>query len=337
MKLSAVVGHPRAIARLAAAAESGRVPHAVLLLGPAGVGKRTLADAFAARLLCDAPVRADACGTCAQCTRVAAGTHPDLQIVTRESERRDIRIEQVRELTRWLGLQPLMTDRKVAIVDEAQCLNENGQNALLKTLEEPPASSVLVLLATSAALMLPTVRSRCQVLRLDPLAADDVVQILVANGVDAERARRLAPLAEGAPGRMLALGGEEATRARDRMLADLPRLAALDAPAISALAQELSRGPSDAALATAVSWYRDVLHARLADEALRPTNEDVADAVRTSATGASVPRLLRQLAVVCDTIDGIARNANRTLALETMLLRLRAVERGDDIEWTGIR
>jgi DNA polymerase-3 subunit delta' len=337
VKLSEVVGHARAVGRLGAAATSGRVPHAVLLLGPPGVGKRAVADAFAARLLCAAPAAADACGTCAQCTRVAAGTHPDLQVVTRDRERRDIRIEQVRELTRWLGLQPLMTARKVAIIDEAQCLNENGQNALLKTLEEPPASSVLVLLATSAALMLPTVRSRCQVLRLDPLPADDVVRVLVAHGVAPERARGLAPLAEGAPGRVLALEGEDAARARERVLGDLPRLAGLDAPAISALAQELARGPADAALATAVSWYRDLLHARLAGEAVPPTNEDVAETVRTTAAVASVPRLLRQLGVVCDTIDGIARNANRTLALETMLLRLRAVERGDDIEWTDSR
>jgi DNA polymerase-3 subunit delta' len=337
VKLSAVVGHARVVARLGAAAARGRVPHAVLVLGPAGVGKRAVADAFAARLLCDTPVGVDACGTCAQCTRVAAGTHPDLQVVVRESERRDIRIEQVRELARWLGLQPLMTRRKIAIVDEAQCLNESAQNALLKTLEEPPPSSVLVLLSTSAALMLPTVRSRCQVLRLDPLSADAVVTVLVARGLEPARAARLAPLAEGAPGRVLALEAEAAARARERVLAELPRLAALDAPALGHLAQDLARGPSDAALATALAWYRDVLHAHVAGDAIPPANADVAAAVREAAAGTSVPRLLRQLTVVCDTIDGISRNANRTLALETMLLRLRAVDRGDDIEWTGSR
>src|SRR5262249_61400487 len=100
---------------------------------------------------------------------VAAGTHPDVRVVVREEDRRDIRIEQVRELTRWLSLQPLMASRKVAIVDGAHELNEHGQNALLRTLEEPPVGSHVLLLASAASLLLPTVRSRCQVVRLDRL------------------------------------------------------------------------------------------------------------------------------------------------------------------------
>src|SRR5262249_49087135 len=147
--------------------------------------------------------------TCAQCTRVAAGTHPDLRVVAREEERRDVRIEQVRELTRWLALQPLMAARKVGIVDDAHCLNEHGQNALLKTLEEPPGASVLVLIATSAALMLPTVRSRCQILRLEALPPDAVAGVLAARGIPAERHAALAALAEGSPGRALALDSPE--------------------------------------------------------------------------------------------------------------------------------
>src|SRR5205823_13403059 len=111
---------------------------------------------------CAAPVAGDACQACAHCTRVAAGTHPDLRTVERDAERRDIRIEQVRELARWLALQPLMAHRKVAIIDGAHCLSEPAQNALLKTLEEPPPSAVLLLTAAAAALLLPTVRSRCQ-------------------------------------------------------------------------------------------------------------------------------------------------------------------------------
>src|SRR4029077_11461968 len=110
---------------------------------------------------------------------------------------RDIRIEQIRELTRWLALQPLMTARKIGLVDDAHCLNEHGQNALLKTLEEPPGASVLLLVASSAALVLPTVRSRCQVVRLDPLPTAAVARVLVTRGLPVERAGQLAALAEG--------------------------------------------------------------------------------------------------------------------------------------------
>src|SRR2546428_751035 len=150
-----------------------------------------------ARLLCAAPGAAGACGACAHCTRAGAGTHPDLHLVARDPERRDIRIEQVRELTRWLALQPLMAARKVGVLDDAHCLSEQAQNALLKTLEEPPGSAVLVLVASSAALLLPTVRSRCQVVRLEPLPAAEAVRVLAASGVPAEQAGELAALAEG--------------------------------------------------------------------------------------------------------------------------------------------
>jgi len=321
-----VVGHERAVARLVRSAADDRVPGAILLLGPPGIGKRAVAEALATRLVCAAPVDGDACGACAQCTRVAAGTHPDVRIVVRDEERRDVRIEQVRELSRWLALQPLMATRKVAIVDDAHCLNEHGQNALLKTLEEPPGRSVLILVSSSAALLLPTVRSRCQLVRLDPLPAETVARVLVARGVAAERAAQLAALADGSPGRALAMEGEPETRARERVLEALSRLRELDAKALSDLAQELSRGPLDAALATAVGWYRDVLDTALA--ANRPLrNPGAAPAVRAAAARLSPPALLRQLEAVCDTILDLEKNANRMLSFETMLLMLRDTER----------
>lgn len=328
MSFARVIGHAGAAARLARAAADGRVPAAVLLVGPAGIGKRALADAFAARLLCAAPGAGDACGTCAHCTRVGAGTHPDLHLVARDPERRDIRIEQVRELTRWLVLQPLMAARKVGVLDDAHCLSEQAQNALLKTLEEPPGAAVLVLVASSAALLLPTVRSRCQVVRLHPLPAAEVARVLDACGLPPEQARELAPLAEGSPGRALALAGEAETRARALVLRDLPRLRELGADELSRTAQALARGALDAGLATALAWYRDVLETALAGDAAALRNPAAADAVRLAARRLSPPALLRQLEAVYDTIVALEKNANRMLAVETMLLSLRAIERG---------
>ena len=336
MRFADLIGHARSVARLRRAVAEGRVPSAVLLVGPAGIGKRALADAFAGLLLCGASAGEDACGACPDCTRVAADTHPDLRVVAREEDRRDIRIEQVRELARWLSLRALVAPRKVAVIDEAHTLNEHGQNALLKTLEEPPGAAVLVLVATSVARLLPTVRSRCQVLRLEPLPPEEVARVLVHGGMAAERARLLAPLAEGCPGRVLALEAEDATRARTRLLDVLPRLDGLTAAELSQLAQELSRGPLDAALSTTVGWYRDVLETALAGGAARLRNADAAAGVAAAAARLAPAARLRQLEAVCDTLDALGRNANRMLAVETMLLALRAIERGTPTtSWTS--
>lgn len=329
MSFADVVGHERAAARLGRAAAADRVAGAFLLLGPRGIGKRALADAFVARLLCAAPTADDACGTCAHCTRVANGTHPDVRVVARDPDRRDIRIEQIRELSRWLVLHPLMAGRKVAVIDGAHHLGEHGQNALLKTLEEPPAGSVVLLVATSAAVLLPTVRSRCRALRLDPLPLEGVVRVLEARGVAAARARAAALLAEGCPGQALELDTAETAKVRDLTLGTLPRLAELAAWEISRLAQDLARGPFDVALRTALAWYRDVLQAALVGEMLPPRNTDALAAIAAAAPRLSPTARLRQLEAVCDTITALERNANRMLALETMLLGLRAIERGD--------
>jgi len=341
MKLADVLGHDGAVAELRRVIAAGRVPAAILLLGPAGIGKRALADALAARLLCTAEGD-DACGVCAQCVRVAGGTHPDLRVVLRDADRKDVRTEQVRELTRWLSLTPLMAGRKVGIFDGAHEVNEHGQNALLKTLEEPPGSTVLLLTASAPSLLLPTVRSRCRQVRLEPLPAPLVRDIIVAKGVEASDADALASLAEGSPGRALALTGADEQKARQAVLATLPELRTLDATEISKRAQELARGAADTGLAVMLAWYRDVLGAALLgpDAELRLAAH--AAGLRAAAARLAPAAVLRQLEAVCDTIRDIERNANRTLAIETLLLWLRQLERGDPAvlntpaPWTNI-
>jgi DNA polymerase III subunit delta' len=336
MKLADVVGHDAVVARLARVAADDRPAAAYLVTGPAGVGKRMVADAFTARLLCTEPAGDDACGACAQCVRLAAGTHPDVRVVVRDEDRRDIRTEQARELTRWLGLRPLMAARKVAVIDGAECLNEHGQNALLKTLEEPPGAAVLLLVATRVSLLLPTVRSRCQQVRLDPLPADAIERLLLARGVAADRATVLAARSAGSPGRALALVDDPDGAVRTLVLERLARLPELTAADLSGLAQKLGKESGDAAVDAIVAWYRDLLGLTVGDAATPLRNPDARAALATAAARTTTPTVLRQLEVVCDTVDAIGRNANRVLALETMLLDLRRLERSPvrDAAWT---
>jgi DNA polymerase-3 subunit delta' len=328
MKLSGVLGHERAIRQLRAAVVAARPASAYLVTGPIGVGKGTVARALAASLVCDAPAEGDACGDCPQCARTTAGTHPDVRMVAREDDRRDIRTEQARELTRWLTLRPLMAARQVALVDDAECLNEHGQNALLKTLEEPPGQSVLILLATHASLLLPTVRSRCQRVRLDPLPAPLVDRFLAERGVADEVRQAIVPRAEGSPGRALALVDDPRAAARGRMLDQLGRLDDATAAELSSLAQALARDDVDVALETTVSWYRDLLGLVVDGAETELRNVDADAPLRATASRSTLARVLGALETVCDTIRAVERNANRTLALETMLLGLRRIERG---------
>ena len=337
MRFADVIGHEAAVRRLRHVSSRERVAAAYCMSGPTSVGKRTLADAFAMELLC-AGSTDGACGTCAQCIRVTAGTHPDVRVLVRDEDRRDMRTEQVRELTRWLTLRPLMAARKVAIIDGADTLNEHGQNALLKTLEEPPGASVLVLVATRVSLLMPTVRSRCQHVRLDPLSDAAMARVLERHGVSKDETALLIARSGGSPGRTLALRADAHPEQRTRLLDRLGRLPELSAAEVSALAQTLARGEIEPALDVIVSWYRDLLG--LVAEGPPPVrNADVAPQLRATAARSTLDVVLRQLEAVCDTLELIDQNANRVLALETLLLALRRLERNTqrNSEWTSVR
>lgn len=300
---------------------------AYLLAGLRGVGKRTLAIAFAARALCAQPQDDDACGACDQCVRVASGTHPDLRLVARDPERRDIGVDDARALTRWLALRPLMAARKVAIVIGAETLSVPAQNGLLKTLEEPPSQSIILLTATTPTLLLPTVRSRCQLLRLDPLSDTDLAAVLATHGVIGDGVAVLSARAEGSPGRALALADEPADGTRQLVLSALPRLTDHTTADLSSLAQKI--GPdADTALAVVLGWYRDAIGLALGVDRTPRRTPDAAAGLHALATRLSPVRLLRALEIVCATIDDLSRNANKQLALETMLFEMRDIESG---------
>ena len=197
-------GHepPQAIFRAAAAA--GRLASAYLLTGPAGIGKAALADRLAATLLCGAAADRRPCGACDACGRFARGAHPSAHRLRLDADAHEIKIESVRALLAALSLRPADGGSVVALIDDADRLSEEGQNALLKILEEPPPYARFLLVSSRPSALLPTVRSRCQVLRCVPLPEADVVAILRDSaGLPPADAAVLASLAGGSPGRAL--------------------------------------------------------------------------------------------------------------------------------------
>jgi len=200
-----VEGHDDVVEQFRRALQRRRLASSFLFAGPEGIGKRTFALTLARALLCrNRPEEMlDPCGECPACAQVLAGTHPDLEQVAKPKDRAFIPLELLigdkehrgREgLCHNISLKPYMGGRKIAIIDDADHLNPEGANCLLKTLEEPPPKSVLILIGTSPAKQLPTIRSRCQLIRFRPLPADVVAELLIARELvaDAADARRLA-------------------------------------------------------------------------------------------------------------------------------------------------
>lgn len=185
--------------RLGARIAGGQLHHAMLLSGPAGIGKRLLAELLARTLLCRAPVAGTACGRCRDCELFAAGSHPDLLRVLPEEPGRQIRIEQIRSgLTGFVMHTASVARAKVAIIDPADAMNTHTANCLLKSLEEPAPRTHIVLISDTPARLLPTVRSRCLQVRLRPPPPDDAVRWLRETS-GADDAPDLLGVAAGAP------------------------------------------------------------------------------------------------------------------------------------------
>lgn len=205
-----IYGHDTVVEHFRRSLETGRLASSYLFLGPAGVGKRTFALELAKALLCLGPSSASlaSCGDCESCRMMAAGSHPDVDVVGLQPGKRELSIDlflgdrdhrhQV-GLCHKIGLRPMLGRRRVAIIDDADGLNTESANCLLKTLEEPPPGAVLILIGTNRSRQLPTILSRTQVVRFEPLPVDVVARLLVEHGFvsDEQAAMHLAEQSGG--------------------------------------------------------------------------------------------------------------------------------------------
>ncbi|MCA9122304.1 MAG: DNA polymerase III subunit [Planctomycetaceae bacterium] len=237
MSWQGIEGHDDVVDRFRRILASGRLASTFLFVGPAGIGKRTFALKLAQSLLCEraADVNLDPCGSCPSCQQVVAESHPDLELVSKPADKAFIPVEvfigdrehRMRDgLCHNIALKPFLGGRKIAIIDDADYLNQEGANCLLKTLEEPPANSLIILIASSEQTQLPTIRSRCQVIRFRELPHSVVVRLLATLGeVESDvEAEQLAAFSQGSLQRAKQFGEPDLRAFRDEFLTRLGQL-----------------------------------------------------------------------------------------------------------------
>jgi DNA polymerase-3 subunit delta' len=223
-----VIGHRRLIGLLARSIREQSLTPSLIFAGPDGVGKRLVAIAAAQELNCLAGTDT-ACGVCSACTRIARGVHPDVLLIE-PGDNGSIKIDEVREIVERVAYRPFEGRRRVVIINEADTLVPQAQNALLKTLEEPPSGSVFMLLTSKPDALLATVRSRCPRLRFRPLDVDDVAAALVKHGKSEPEARAAAATSGGSVGAALDAAGADLVDARGAAVRVLAHAAASDDP-----------------------------------------------------------------------------------------------------------
>jgi DNA polymerase III subunit delta' len=350
MPFHEVVGHARPLGLLSRSIDRGSLPPSLLFTGPPGVGKRLVAGAVAEALNCVKPVVAgrrpraagaeapagafpfDACGRCPACVRIAKGTHPDV-IVIEPPEVGATKIEFVRPAIAATAYRPFEGRYRVVIVDEADRLTDDAQNALLKSLEEPAASSVFVLVSSRPETLLATIRSRCSRLRFGRLPVAEVARLLAErHGYEAAEAHAIAAVADGSPGRALEAGSRAFRDARDAALATLRATSAatspkarLQAAALLATVKSSSAGERDE-LATRITMLASLLRdlalvshgGRVEDLA----NGDLGPELQAIGGSFGSERALRAFANSDRAVAALRRNASPKIVAAWLSVRL---------------
>jgi DNA polymerase III subunit delta' len=346
-----IVGHRRLISLLSRAIARATLPPSLLFAGPSGIGKRRVAIAVAEAVNCLKPrmgsdpisvssretgsdpiLERDACGECASCKRIARGVHLDV-IAIEPGDSGSIKIEQVRDAIDRADYRPFEGKRRVVIVDHADALVTQAQNALLKTLEEPPSASIFILVSSIPDALLPTVLSRCPRLRFSPLAAGDVAAALIANHDYTEAdARAAAADADGSIGRALEADSADLAGAREDASRLLEQVARVSDPTRRVdSVRDLTSGKGSpvaereqlaACLRALASLLRDTSILALGADRRMLGNADLEGPLATLARTFDARRSMTAYAAVDEALAALERNASPKVVADWLVLQL---------------
>jgi DNA polymerase-3 subunit delta' len=323
MSFKDVLGHSRPIELLRRAIQNDKMAHSYLFVGNEGIGKKQVALEFAKALNCSegGVARGDACDHCLSCRKVADHLHPDVLVL--EPEGQTIKVDQIREMQKELAYRPYEGRRRVCIVTAADRMAPNMSNSLLKTLEEPPLHTVIILLANNSKRLLPTILSRCQPIRFNPLPVSLVSKWLMEEkGFEEKEARLLASLSEGSPGKALEIEAETREIPREALLKGLLGLNWLSIEKMEGWSESFPSGREDVLLILemAKTLLRDLVIVKTAKNSKELIHSDLSDAIEKTAMHLTLPSLINRMEILHQTALAIRANANTKLALEAMML-----------------
>ncbi|MFA6497852.1 MAG: DNA polymerase III subunit delta' [Desulfurivibrionaceae bacterium] len=325
LSFAGIIGQDKAKKLLHRAVAQDRLAHAFLFKGPMGVGKKTLARIFAGALNCQNPQGPEPCGHCPSCRKFNGGSHPDFIVI--EPEGAAIKINQVRELKKTLAFPPFEAKIRVALLCDIHTMRREAANSLLKTLEEPPSQTMLILTADEAGGILPTILSRCQTVPFFPLPQAEVAKILVQEArIEPESAATLAAMAEGSLGRARLLLAKDLLGLRREIIDHLLRLEP-DTPAaiqtLGELAESAAKLKEDLSelLGLLTTWLHDLLlfgH----DAVGSIINHDLTPTFPAACHRWSGSQLSEKLQLMDTARKQLARNCNPTAVCEVLFFGL---------------
>lgn len=308
MLFNEIRGHDRAVTFLKNSIAGGRIAGAYIFCGKSGIGKKATAIAFAKAVNClNAP--GEGCGSCQSCVKIDHNNHPDIRVIAPEKEGAAVKIDDIRSVIKDNALKPYGSKKKVYIVDEAGSLTEEASGALLKTLEEPSGAATLILVAENVLRLLPTIRSRCQIVKFLPVAASVIEEILAAKKeADKTRAHILARISCGSVRTAIRLSGEDYFEKRERIIGSLSSGRFLDMDFDKA-----SKADLRSVLDIMLTWYRDIMVTKAAGCGI--INIDKEDLIAGQAKKCGLDRLDNILKKIVSTQGYLESNANPKLAM----------------------
>ena len=321
-----IIGHEQTIEHLQQSILTNKVNHAYLLEGPDGSGKRMIAEAFARALQCEEG-GAEGCGHCHSCKQADTQNHPDIILVTHEKPA-TISVKDVREqIVGSVDIRPYNGKYKIYIIPEAEKMNPQAQNALLKTLEEPPEYAVIILLTVNASALLDTIRSRCILLKLRPVESAVVQQYIMDHlQVPDYQARLCATFAQGSVGKALELANSEYfSQIRSSALTLVKKADEMDISELTAFIKEITawKVSVNDFLDILGVWYRDVLYFKATKDADSLIFKDELAQIRQNASKASYEGLERVVQALQVAKDRLRANVSFELTMELLFLTIK--------------